>query len=867
MAFKTLIPTNFFFLFLAVFFWVPVHSQEVCDDFDCNSDILKIKLDVPLETTNPDQSRTDQFIAAYDKAKKIESKYPKKPAWRNEFKEGKVGGKSCLWHYFLKSQFAYEYEQNSAFAKYIDKQEPDVEAWKIRGFIASRHALSMQSRMNINCKRQVKKLENIEGPYLDNLPKVFRKLAEVQGYFDAEGNMIRSLEIPPEVVSLIKKVENIPLNEETNGQLDQMIAEVKDTQDKIGKLSADQNADQNQLDNLLSADQNLLPEGGKFKNLLGQAQKGLAALKAATSGLGGKAGNLLSGLGKLKDLFPNLLKDKEDLLGKLNTPGVSLEKANNLVNNFTKKVGDFENDLKDETLSKEQLEKELEDLLKEQTKVADQLNQVEKAVDQAKAEQQKEEEDKNSIAKIKDQLDNYNKDGNWKQQLADCEDDLKSTEKGIEAEEGKGKKFKAKLKKVLDRGAKLFSKLGDLKNIHDDLENGKIPDKRSLDSVAELVKKREKVEQQLAAQTRIQIDLEGKFTLLNGALDLLKNDLAKGLQDLGGLKTELDGLVGNKTDLLSKLDQPMAAVGEAEQLLQEFMKIYEQFDKKEKCKDADQLKNKLDELAKDFKNLKNKLDTSEEAMEGLDQAGVALETETQEIVKGVEEALEKVKEIETLKEEIKTELGIEVDPEPVTLEEWSDNFNVERTYWEAVFHPDREVVDGYVGKYFEVQLKDAEKSVKLLFGPGEYFIEKSDFRRNYGATIGTFVTEALYYLKKADEGKVKLFIQGSADITGHKTFRGNMDDRFLFEDIEVLPQKEGQENFFSNPENKDIPKNRFRNQHLPDLRAQYLADMIQVYSKKFDPILLEGSVKDYKDEGQRNAIIYLFFPEELLEED
>ena len=42
--------------------------------------------------------------------------------------------------------------------------------------------------------------------------------------------------------------------------------------------------------------------------------------------------------------------------------------------------------------------------------------------------------------------------------------------------------------------------------------------------------------------------------------------------------------------------------------------------------------------------------------------------------------------------------------------------------------------------------------------------------------------------------------------------------------------------------------------------------MIKVYSKKFDPIVLEGTVKDFKAEEERNAIIYLFIPEEVVTE-
>ncbi|MEM6770739.1 MAG: hypothetical protein AAF597_09170 [Bacteroidota bacterium] len=42
--------------------------------------------------------------------------------------------------------------------------------------------------------------------------------------------------------------------------------------------------------------------------------------------------------------------------------------------------------------------------------------------------------------------------------------------------------------------------------------------------------------------------------------------------------------------------------------------------------------------------------------------------------------------------------------------------------------------------------------------------------------------------------------------------------------------------------------------------------MITIYSKKLDPILLEGSVKKQVDKLDRNAVIYLFLPESLLPE-
>ena len=172
----------------------------------------------------------------------------------------------------------------------------------------------------------------------------------------------------------------------------------------------------------------------------------------------------------------------------------------------------------------------------------------------------------------------------------------------------------------------------------------------------------------------------------------------------------------------------------------------------------------------------------EELDQDLDKAAEAeeqLEQETEAVEKEIEEEVKQAEELVQAEEEIKEEFGNEVKLEPVTAEEWAESFEVERPYWEAVFHPDDEVVEGYKGRYFEVRLKDANQNVKLLFGPGEYFKSKSEFRKSYGSTIGSFVTEALHAMKKVDQGKVQLFIQGSADIAGHKTFSGKLDERFF----------------------------------------------------------------------------------------
>ena len=211
------------------------------------------------------------------------------------------------------------------------------------------------------------------------------------------------------------------------------------------------------------------------------------------------------------------------------------------------------------------------------------------------------------------------------------------------------------------------------------------------------------------------------------------------------------------------------------------------------------------------------------------------------------------------------DLGEDVKLDPVEPKEWTESFEVKRDYWEAVFHPDDEVVEGYRGRYFQVALKNANKKIKLLFKPGEYCMKKRDFRDSYGAVIGAFVTESLHALRKSEQEGIKLFVQGSADIAGQNTFKGNLDEQFLYNEVSVLPIRGESERFGSTTQSIEIPERGFTNEDLPNLRGNFLREMISIYSRKLQPILLEGAVTDKLDKEDRNAVIYLFIPESLVE--
>jgi len=345
--------------------------------------------------------------------------------------------------------------------------------------------------------------------------------------------------------------------------------------------------------------------------------------------------------------------------------------------------------------------------------------------------------------------------------------------------------------------------------------------------------------------------------------DLQKEYDAK-VSQLDGLQNELTDLINEKTDLKKVLNQQVAEVDPVKTKVQDFIGKYNIFGDKEKCIGTDELKAKVEEIKEAQENTEPEIEELEEEVDQSTKAEEQLEEETKTVEEEIDEHTEKEIELQEEAKTIEKEFGKKIELKTIPVEKWVESFEIKRPYWEAVFHPDNEVVKGYKGRYFEIQLKDAEQNVKLLFGPGEYFMDKNDFRSNYGSTIGAFVSEALNAMKKTDRSKIQLFVQGSADIVGQKTFRGKLDKNYFYEDINVLPLDTEGDGFLSDPSNLKIPVGDFRNTDLPNLRGNFLREMIGIYSKKLQPVLLEGQVKDVANKDDRNAVIYLFIPEALV---
>lgn len=578
----------------------------------------------------------------------------------------------------------------------------------------------------------------------------------------------------------------------------------------------------------------------------------------------------LDDLAKKKDELTQKLEDKpKKILDQLKQEvGQAKKEGEDLVDKVTK-----ENDLKDKVLEElDQLNKEkdkivdelkgLEDKMEELTKEGEDLEnetkEVEKEVEAAK-------EDEKKLDGLNKELDDLKPEAELEAEIADCEDELKELFDKIAGIDQKQKTFKDKVKGFLSKPAQLLTKLTDLKLFQDKLKlpkNGLPLADKALAKLDGLLEKGTAltgvVEIITGKKSKLQETLEG----YDQKLDQVKSTYESKTANLDNLRKELVDLIAEKSGVKNKLNAGTEKLNDLEKMVNDYVERYNLFDEKADCKENEDLENEVEELKKEQEETEPEIEELEKEIEKAEEETTELEEETKEVEKEIEEQAELKEEEVKLKEEY----GTDVKLEPVTTKEWVEDFEVEREYWDAVFHPDDEVVEGYKGRYFQVKLKDAEKNVKLLFGPGEYYMDKSDFRDNYGSTIGAFVKESLHALKKSDRDKILVFIQGSADIAGHKTFRGNLDKKYFYDEVTVLPHDEDEDHFSNTSADKEIPEKGFKNTDLPNLRGQYLKEMIRIYSKKIDPILLEGKVKKENDEEERNAVIYLFIPDELVEE-
>lgn len=175
---------------------------------------------------------------------------------------------------------------------------------------------------------------------------------------------------------------------------------------------------------------------------------------------------------------------------------------------------------------------------------------------------------------------------------------------------------------------------------------------------------------------------------------------------------------------------------------------------------------------------------------------------------------------------------------------------------------DNEIVENNQGVYFRVSLTNSTYSHSLNFGNGKYIIKDID---RYKSAFIEFADNVLKHIDKdsLNARGYKIFVKGSADALGANSFRSSQVKPHVYDNVCYLP-KANSENQFSGPlVCRDIPEN-FSNSHLPNLRGRYIIDLFSLYLNQYEiPIQLEGNVTYDISKGDRNAIIYLYLPNDL----
>ncbi len=192
----------------------------------------------------------------------------------------------------------------------------------------------------------------------------------------------------------------------------------------------------------------------------------------------------------------------------------------------------------------------------------------------------------------------------------------------------------------------------------------------------------------------------------------------------------------------------------------------------------------------------------------------------------------------------------------IQLQEKLDR-GVDEPQYEIKRYPNREVVKGKVGKYYVIDLKDADSKILILFNLGKY--TKDEFDRVFINAMSKVKGDVLSQL---DAGKVSynIYVRGSADIVGDKRPSiGKLMEGDSREITYLVKNPNNANQYLQESQTQIVPKD-FANKHLPNLRAAYIQDRLK--DLDLSSTILDGSVTQREEEQDRNALILLYWPEQ-----
>lgn len=177
-------------------------------------------------------------------------------------------------------------------------------------------------------------------------------------------------------------------------------------------------------------------------------------------------------------------------------------------------------------------------------------------------------------------------------------------------------------------------------------------------------------------------------------------------------------------------------------------------------------------------------------------------------------------------------------------------------FWTVDRLPNKELIEGFKGNYYVIDIKDADLKELIKFKKGEYTID--DFDAKFIKNLSDFTEKIIRVL----HGRVqyKIFVKGSADRLGHDTFQRKFEPNFEYNEIifyrRLTPGSKSK--FVPIPEIEKIHE-PIRNTNLPNLRAEFIRRKLNdAYSDIDSPTILDGNVELQIGAEHRNATLLLF---------
>jgi hypothetical protein len=165
-------------------------------------------------------------------------------------------------------------------------------------------------------------------------------------------------------------------------------------------------------------------------------------------------------------------------------------------------------------------------------------------------------------------------------------------------------------------------------------------------------------------------------------------------------------------------------------------------------------------------------------------------------------------------------------------------------------YPARELIGGRQGKYYAIDMKNADSGIRYFFEGGKYTLRTgtSEFR----GSLNTFVADVLGRM----EGNVRydLYVRGSAD---QKPYEGRMEPGSEYRQVSYL-RALGPDRYAAEKIDAQFEGGIVRNNDLPNLRAAFMRDLVASNYPIKPPIILQGTVSPKTDDRDRNVELILF---------